>query len=927
MRRGRHFWVILPLLAGLLAVARGQQVQREPFTERPQWQRGPADAKADEVEHRLTNESAHSAPTSETIKLNVEIGGGASPSVHYVYPTRRAPLAEEFVGSVWVRATKPGIQLKARLVLPHMRNPDRPEEALTALIPGEMYESTGRWQRIELRNAVKAAKQEQQLMRARLGRDVDLTDAYFDQMILNLYTTPGPVQVWIDDLEIGPVLPESPSGRSTAATPTAPGVGPPRGAVTGAPRRGRGALVEINRDQLLIDGKRFFFRGIRQTDVPMELLATHGFNTVFIDGSSASNALDEASTRGLWVVPELPIGNNDRRGVPGSVASRSRDEGDSDGPGRLMSRFQINDRVLFWYLGAGRTSEQVELVSRSAQRIREIDANRPVAADVWDGHWPYSRNVDMLGAHRFPLMTGMELTRYRDWLVQRRNLALPGTFSWTWIQNHLPEWYTEVVHGRSADAAFNEPIGPQPEQIRLLTYVGLASGSRGLAYWSDRALADSHNGRDRLLAQALLNMELQFLEPILHSLIDAPTWIDTSNINVKAAVLRSEQGILVIPMWIGSGAQYVPGQSAQASLLVTVPAVPIGRMAWEVSPGEVRTLPQRRITGGVQVTIPEFNLTSAIVFTGDLVGIASHWQQQAGENAQKVATLSYNQAVAEYEKIKPIQEQLARSAPAVAGADELMYDSHRRLLKAKAALDGRDYRLAFLESQRSLRPLRILMRSQWEQAVAKLDTPVASPLAVSFYTLPRHWALMEGMRHSTPGPNSLSAGDFEAPLETSGWAIQQTTLDDVTLSARTISDKPHQGRQCLELRVMPRPGTPDKPAKTPAALERTLVSAISPVSRFSPGTMVRISGWLRVPQPIQASADGVLLFDSVGGEPLAVRLTDATEWKSFSLYRRVPANGEVYLTAALTGIGTAYFDDLRIEPMLPNRPAGSVLQP
>ena len=36
-----------------------------------------------------------------------------------------------------------------------------------------------------------------------------------------------------------------------------------------------------------------------------------------------------------------------------------------------------------------------------------------------------------------------------------------------------------------------EPIGPQPEQIRLLTYLGLAAGCRGLAFSSDRFLEDN----------------------------------------------------------------------------------------------------------------------------------------------------------------------------------------------------------------------------------------------------------------------------------------------------------------------------------------------------------------------------------------------------------------------------------------------------
>jgi len=90
----------------------------------------------------------------------------------------------------------------------------------------------------------------------------------------------------------------------------------------------------------------------------------------------------------------------------------------------------------------------------------------------------------------------------------------------------------------------------------------------------------------------------------------------------------------------------------------------------------------------------------------------------------------------------------------------------------------------------------------------------------------------------------------------------------------------------------------------------------SPPVQLPAGSLVRFSGWVNVPKGIEASADGALIFDTAGGEPLGVRVTDATKgWKRFTLFRRVPTTGEVRLTVALTGVGTAYFDDLSIEPL------------
>ena len=53
---------------------------------------------------------------------------------------------------------------------------------------------------------------------------------------------------------------------------------------------------------------------------------------------------------------------------------------------------------------------------------------------------------------------------------------------------------------------------------------------------------------------------------------------------------------------------------------------------------------------------------------------------------------------------------------------------------------------------------------------------------------------------------------------------------------------------------------------------------------------------------------------SAGGENLAVRLTEPLPWKKFTLYRRVPSTGTIRVMLALTGLGNAHFDDLRIEP-------------
>jgi hypothetical protein len=140
-------------------------------------------------------------------------------------------------------------------------------------------------------------------------------------------------------------------------------------------------------------------------------------------------------------------------------------------------------------------------------------------------------------------------------------------------------------------------------------------------------------------------------------------------------------------------------------------------------------------------------------------------------------------------------------------------------------------------------------------------------------------------------------------------------LDEVDFVAKRSTDLPHQGKQCLMLQVSPK-----NPQQAPVALERCYLGIHSPDVSQPPGSWVRISVWVRIPKQLTGSVDGALLYDSAGGEPLAVRLNEATPWKEYVSYRRVPPSGKIHVTLALSALGAAYFDDVRIEPLLDGPP-------
>jgi hypothetical protein len=914
----RHFRLLVAgTLAAVVAVAlavsvksqQGQQTLEYGFERgEPIWLAGPFDAAYKEIKHTLTDETAHTGQKSEVIQLHAEKGS----FIYYTYPIGKAPVTDELNVTLWVKANRPGMQLLCRVVLPRERDPKNPEQPLTVQLKGDVYNKTGRWDQLALHQSVKRLREQQQLLTKALNRPSILTDdAYVDRVILNVYGGPGETTVWTDDLEVGPLLDAPVAGPDT----TTPGKGVPAQPAVNR----RASEVALNGKDLSVNGSRFFMRAIRHTGTPPKALRRAGFNVICLDETTPPGLIEDAANLGFWIVPTLapPVVADPRGGpVSGQLTASS-----SEAFGRKMDPFRRSDAVFAWDIGSNVQNENYSLVSLEEKTYRSFDPGRPLMVDVMDGLNNFARDYNpvMLGMHRWPLMTGLELTGYRDWLTQRRMLAGPEHFCWTWIQTHLDDWYTTQVYDRPSANGFDEPVGPQAEQIRLMTYCAVCSGYRGVGFWSDRFLADSHAGRDRLLAMALLNQELQLLEPLLVT-AGVPTWIDTSRPEVKAAVLRTEdrKAILVIPVWLGAGSQYVPAQAAVPELKITVPQVMGSAQAWEVSPGQVQALRMERVVGGVSVTLREFGLTGAVVFTSDLSrdGLVVRLQEKQRGMAPDAARWSHEQAIEELAKVEKVQAELDELGVKLVDEEQLLARS-RSFIEAcaKARRDG-DYPEAYADAQRALRPLRILMRAQWDRAVRELDgTPTASPYAVSFFTLPRFWKFYKELQRTQTSANVLTDGDFEMSMDRQppGWLLDNPQpLDAVVTKAQRVTTVAAHGKQSLMLEMLPK--DPAKPP--PLALERSYLAISSPTVKLPPGTLVQITGYVQIPQKIASSVDGALLFDSAGGEPLGVRLTEPTTWKKITLYRRVPASGTISVSMVLTGIGRVYFDDIRIEPLV-----------
>jgi hypothetical protein len=916
------------LLTGVLFAAEPLQFRFDDL--RPSWT-----WRADRTEVRLLKHERDRTAGRESGGEMVEFVARNKEAVvrldHQVPPCR---VLDELEASVWVRPSQPGWWLEVRVVTTGIRDPVTNQPA-SFFLKSDVARDPARWQRLRCRTADREIRQQLVLLRGQFPGNGDPGEMYVDQVVLACRTdATSPSTLVIDDLELSPVVPATVA--EAEETPAAPSQFPP---------------VEFPMDRIQIDGRPFFPRILRDHGETAATLAETGCNLIWVNDVQNSARLKGLADQRLWALATPPRPHDDA-GDPLSAKSAG-----------LVPFTAATDPVLCWLMGVRlnggdreRTVDWIEQV-RAADRRR----NRPIMAEVTEQERLFSRDVQLLGLSRHVLQTTLSLPDYRDWLAEHRALARPGAYCWTWIQC---EPSPASVQATSAWAALPQL---EPEQIRLQVYAALGAGCRGIGFWTSQPVdANDPAARERFLAIKQINLELELLEPWLATVgsvsripcqlqptgssDDAPSprrklsnpsaaaqnllgaiggranEADAGTPGLSATVLRTDYGTLVLPMWLEPSSQFVPAQAAGHNLTFVVPGAEETAAAYEVSPTRIVSLGKAahdRKAGGRQVTLTTFDQTAIVWLTSNQQHVETMRQRIAG--LQKAsATVELELAKRKLDRVGQVDQQLQEVGARVADGPQIVGRAKLRLERAQVAFQSGDYHDARVKSDEALQLLRILQRLHWDDALKHVTSPVSSPYAVCFQTLPDHWRLVGHIGRSAvrDGRNLLSSGEFEDrdTLVAEGWEHTQADHEGLHASAELIPGG-HKGRYALRLVCAPMAG------QDPSLPTQPAVSYLTPKLHVRAGQLLHISGWVKLEKPIVGSRDGLQIHESLLGRTGALRYRDATDWTRFELLREVVTTGDWRLTMSLTGLGEARIDDLQVIALEPVREEASVSDP
>lgn len=824
-----------------------------------------------------------------------------------VFQIPQARVFDELTASLDVRSHCPNLRLTMRIRFPHQRDL-RTNQPLTIELSGPLYTDFRKWQRLECRTTEEAIRGRLIRLRGQLAdglnpAQLDLREPYVDQLSLTMTIPAGKSALQYDNLKFGPIV--NPQATADVEPQTQPAAEP---------------ALTFRDDRILRRGAAFFPVFTLYHGESLDLVSGTGVNALWIPDYNDRPLLQGIAELGLGIFAQPP-----RPSTEQAVLNRAG----------LPTFGPETDGVWAWMLGFSIPASDLRYVAAWAVQVRDADRRlrRPILADVAGGERGFHREIDLLGTSRFHVHTALTPERCLEQLRLKQDRALPGKPMFTFIQT---EPSAAILDARGP----GEPMPVvEPEQILHQCYAAIAAGFKGIGFWKQIPLdADVPGNSERIQAMTIVSHHVKILEPWLATarVIDeipvrigggdaapggltgplrsvwdqrvTPAGFQGTNgsrhVPIRAILLQSDLGFVILPVWFEEGAQDVPGPQVAKDVRFLVRGAD-ALQAWEVTPTGISqaNLGIDRVSGGTEISLKEFDRQTVIVVTTHQAEAAIEELRRTARTVRPIVAGAYvSLAAAKIERTEEVHSRLQSVAPAVPSAPSALQQARLWLKRAESDLSAGRFDDTRVASEKALQAVRGLQRAHWENAHRQEIGIVSSLDGSSFQTLPEHWTLSATLNgRVSPSGNLLPSGGFESNADlVDHW--RDVSPPDVTVGLRLAAGGP-EGARHLSLSLPFNPGH-----------DQTAILIGQEIHVPGPATVV-IQGKVRIPQELPPGAE-LAVYDTLAGRDGAVLWHRPTkDWEQFRLLRSVSGPTTMRLRVELTPAGMVELDDFSVQAL------------
>ncbi len=823
------------------------------------------------------------------------------------HPIMPCYVIPELGASVRIKSQRQGVQLCARVVLPDSRSvvDGKP---LTVLLRGPKSRQRGKWETLELTDRFSVHQKlnsEIWILRREHGGSVSTQGAYIDQVLLDLHCGPGLSVVGIDDLKVSGVVEATPVAGSDDVrlgdVIRDPSVAP---ASAQSPIGAGSSKAERDGSVLLVNQKPFFARIIEHNGEDFEFLKALGFNTIELPIAPDAKQLAAARKQDLWLIAPPPA---------------------SVGIGPMDRDY---DRVLAWSVGRQLAQRDLDSVRQRIREIRESDRRkgRPLFGNLASHVVDFQPHLDVLSVGQQPIGSSLIASRYSDWIQSQTAAARGSRPVCADVQTQYPRRAREqaqAVQGKSP------PTPIEHQQLRFLATEAIAAGARALRFRSNSRLdADDLPTRLRSLSIQYTNRWLANFEPWVaggvvmgklpgtigsHRPFEREEGSDQQE-DLVVTALNTATGRLLLVQRETHHEQFWSGDCAPRPITIIDSDSIHTQRAFQLTDAELKPALVRRSPDGNSIAIDEAPFLTAIVMTQEARELARLRENLAPPGRASMFELHYSitqqwLAITQLiqEQLKQVGQEMPSASGAITSAMTAMQNvqqlrQRRSLSQAMPYLEKANERLAFFR------------REIQTEALRAFQSKTSSPLVGHVSLVPIHWMLAGQLPRSIQGINHLAAGDFEnaSHVTRSGWTNQKVSDSRLKIRVEFAKSAAVDGVYGLKMAVDGRGvGVIDKPP----------VRVTSPPIPVKARQLVRIHGWVNVPQPVRGSDHGLQIIESFGGDELAESIPVTGGWQEFTLYRIATEDKDLTVRFQLCGLGEASIDEVTVQIVDPRKSA------
>ena len=841
----------------------------------PRWHLDRSDCQARVISQGHLAEGGVNAGACE----NVTFMAGNGTEVLFVYPIEPVQPLDDLTATVSVMSAKRGAQIGFRVRYPYLQDSEtgRP---VSVVVYGASYQSPSEFASIGVGAIERKLRLKSVAVRSEYGSKADLQDAYVDGIVINAYSGAGRSALRIDNLRVNGLIPVA-EGIATGNRPANQSGLVMRPSTTGQPAPRPNSPFQPGR----------IVRILQHNGEPLAWVRSLGFDAVLLPEPPDAEILSEAIRSRMLIY------------APPPTAPKPEIQA-------------LLEPVAGWYVGMGKAldNRQVQELERTVSRLRKWPSRwqRPVIGAPSESWRDYASLVDAIIddlPHRVRGLSGQEELAQ---MTQRRRVLADRIPVGVGIVSMPPRSMLRQVEAIGRAIGAPELTGFHWHSMWLQAMRSLEVTPSAILYRSTRSLTSGESfDEHRAMALSYVNRMIAMISPwVVSATPMTPPRLEGANYRCTRLV-TNQTDLLIATSTAHRGSEVLSGDGTTLDLFLT-PA-DAAKTVWRLTHFSAERVTPELTPAGARLRIVSPDATEILMLSSDpaMGGQASlsaqRFARQAALDRWQLANNLVNQTSQNW------VTAIATRAANRQSISNLVNVAQQTLADAEPMFRSGDIDSTL---RMACRADAWAMRSEWQLAEALMpDWPQRTsspPIEIGAAEIQAIWRPL--MDDAGWGKNLLTSGNLDTQdlIGSERWTFGKRLTNRANSELLHITRGVYEGAGALRARVT---SLTDEPL--PGGYEGTVVQIQSPSVRVPAGRAVRIDAKVRTlgfGRPHQ----GLLMYDSIGGQPMGVLIRGQAEWTNVRLYRQAIKETELHVMFELIGGGEATIDEVELRVWQPD---------